>query len=321
MNLDYIEPVRLWLLLAVAAFALVYVALQRRRQQYAVRFTNIALLEAVAPKRPGWRRHATAAAFLLAFSALVVAFARPTHDEKVPRERATVVVAIDVSLSMQATDVEPSRLEAVKVAAKAFVDQLPPKINIGLVSFDANSRVDVSPTTDHSKIKRAIDLLEVNEGTAIGEAIFSALSAIAQQALADDSVTNEVPARIVLMSDGKTTQGRPNALGIDAARKAKVPVSTIAFGTDHGEIVVPQEPFPVPVPVDKGALQDIADETGGSFFAAATQSELEKVYANIGSSIGFDFEPREISSWFVGAALLALIATAAMSLAWFNRLP
>ena len=319
--MNYLEPLRLWLLLAVAAFAVVYVVLQRRRQAYAVRFTNIALLEAVAPKRPGWRRHATAAAFLVALSTLVIAFARPSHDEKVPRERATVVVAIDVSLSMQATDVEPSRLDAVKVAAKAFVDQLPPKINIGLVSFDAHSQIDVSPTTDHVKVKRAIDRLTVDEGTAIGEAIFNSLSAIAQQSLADDSTVDQVPARIVLMSDGKTTQGRPNALAIEAAQKAKVPVSTIAFGTDHGEIMVPQEPFPVPVPVDKGALQDIADQTGGSFFAAATASELEKVYANIGSSIGFDVEQREISSWFVGAALLALIATAAMSLAWFNRLP
>jgi Ca-activated chloride channel family protein len=309
------------LLLAVAACAVIYVVLQRRRQKYAVRFTNIALLEAVAPKRPGWRRHATAAAFLLALTTLVVAFARPTHDEKVPRERATVIVAIDVSLSMKATDVEPSRLEAVKVAAKAFVDQLPPKINIGLVSFAASSRVDVSPTTDHAKVKRAIDVLQLQEGTAIGEAIFSSLSAIAQQSAAEDSPTQQIPARVVLMSDGKTTQGRPNSLAVDAAKAAKVPVSTIAFGTDHGEIEVPQEPLPVPVPVDKQALQDIADQTGGSFFAAATASELQRVYADIGSSIGFDLEPREISSWFVGIALLALIATAAMSLAWFNRLP
>lgn len=319
--MSYLEPVRLWLLLAVVAFAVLYVVLQRRRRQYAIRFTNLTLLEAVAPRRPGWRRHATAAAFLVALTALVVAFARPTHDEKVPRERATVVVAIDVSLSMQATDVEPSRLDAVKTAAKAFVDQLPPTINIGLVSFAASSRVDVSPTTDRAKIKRAIDLLDLQEGTAIGEAIFSSLSAIAQQGVADDSAREQIPARIVLMSDGKTTQGRPNALAIDAARKAKVPVSTIAFGTDHGEIVVPQEPLPVPVPVDKAALQDIADQTGGSFFAAASAPELEKVYADIGSSIGFDLEPREISSWFVGIALLALITTAAMSLAWFNRLP
>lgn len=151
------EPVRLWLLVGVAALAVMYVVLQRRRRQYAVRFTNIALLEAVAPNRPGWRRHATAAAFLVAITALVVAFARPTHDEKVPRERATVVVAIDTSLSMKADDVSPSRIAAAKAAAKAFVDQLPPKINVGLVSFDGNARLDVSPTTDRAKVKRSID--------------------------------------------------------------------------------------------------------------------------------------------------------------------
>jgi Ca-activated chloride channel family protein len=321
VTFDYLAPARLWLLLGVVVFAVLYVVLQRRRGKYAVRFTNLALLEAVAPQRPGWRRHATAAAFLVALTALVVAFARPTHDEKVPRERATVIVAIDVSLSMEATDVDPSRLAAVKVAAAAFVDQLPSKINVGLVSFDANSRIDVTPTTDRTKVKRAIDRLQVDEGTAIGEAIFNSLTAIEQQALADDSTSEDVPARIVLMSDGKTTQGRANALAVVAAQQANVPVSTIAFGTDHGEIVVPQEPFPVPVPVDKEALQEIADQTGGSFFAAASEEELQQVYADIGSSIGFDLEPREISSWFVGVALLALITTAAMSLAWFNRLP
>jgi Ca-activated chloride channel family protein len=258
----------------------------------------------------------------VAIIALVVGFARPTHDEKVPRERATVIVAIDTSLSMIATDVSPSRIQAAKTAAKAFVDQLPAKINVGLVSFDANSRLDVSPTTDRTKLKRAIDLLQPNEGTAIGEAIFTALQAIQQQAVADDSAVNTtVPARIVLMSDGKTTVGRANELAVAAAQKAKVPVSTIAFGTDHGEITVPQEPFPVPVPVDKQSLQDIASQTGGSYFAAATASELQKVYANIGSSIGFDVQQAEITSWFVGAALLAMMATAGMSLAWFNRLP
>jgi Ca-activated chloride channel family protein len=319
--MNYLEPVRLWLLAGAGALAVAYVVLQRRRRQYAVRFTNIALLEAVAPKRPGWRRHATAAVFLVALTALVVAFARPTHDEKVPRERATVVVAIDTSLSMIATDVSPSRIEAVKTAAKAFVDQLPKKINVALVSFDGNARLDVSPTTDRAKVKTAVDRLQPREGTAIGEAIFTALDAIRQQAVADDSAVNTVPARIVLMSDGKTTVGRPNELAVAAAQKAKVPVSTIAFGTDHGEITVPQEPFPVPVPVDRSALRDIATATGGSFFSATSASELQKVYANIGSSIGFDVRQAEITSWFVGAALLALMATAGMSLAWFNRLP
>jgi Ca-activated chloride channel family protein len=321
VNLHYEDGGRLWLLLGVLALVALYVVLQQRKRAYAVRFTNIALLETVAPKRPGWRRHATAAAFLVALASLVVAFARPTHDEKVPRERATVIVAIDTSLSMEATDVAPTRLAAAQSAAKTFLDQLPKTINVGLVSFDGNTRIDVAPTTDRAAVKRAIDRLELHEGTAIGEALFTSLDAIKLVAVQDDSSTESVPARIVLMSDGKTTVGRENDQGVAAVKKADVQVSTIAFGTDHGEITVPQEPLPVPVPVDREALQAIADETGGSFFTATTESELQKVYANIGSSIGFDVEQREASTWFVGAALLALLATAAMSLAWFNRLP
>ncbi len=319
--MSYLEPSRLWLLVAVGALAVIYVVMQQRRKQYAVRFTNIALLEAVAPKRPGWRRHATAIAFLVAIAALVVAFAKPAHDEKIPRERATVVLAIDTSLSMKATDVAPTRIEAAKTAAKLFVDQLPPKINVGLVSFDAGAREDVPPTTDHDKVKRAIDRLSLHERTAIGDAIVTSLDAIKQQAALDDVGNDVIPARIVLMSDGKTTSGRPDEEGIAAAQEAKVPVSTIAFGTDAGEITVPQETAPIPVPVDRQALRVIADQTGGSFFTATTASELKKVYTDIGSSIGFDIEQREITQWFVAAALLAMLATAAMSLAWFNRLP
>jgi Ca-activated chloride channel family protein len=317
---SYADPIRLWFLLGVIALAAIYVVLQRRRQQYAVRFTNMALLDAVAPKRPGWRRHAAAAAFLFAIATLVLAFAKPTHDEKVPRERATVVVAIDTSLSMEADDVSPTRLDAVKSAATSFVNQLPPRINVGIVSFDGNARLEVSPTTDRNKAKTAISKLSLNEGTAIGEAIFTSLDAIKQTVTVDDS-GQKIPARIVLMSDGKTTVGRSNDDAVQAAQKAGVPVSTIAFGTDHGEITVPESPDPIPVPVDKAALQSIAEQTHGSFFTAATAKELQQVYTDIGSSIGFDLEPKEITTWFVGAALIALMATAAMSLAWFSRLP
>jgi Ca-activated chloride channel family protein len=318
--MSYGEPIRLWFLLGVLALAAVYVLLQRRRQQYAVRFTNMALLDAVAPKRPGWRRHAAALAFLIAIGTLVVAFAKPTHDEKVPRERATVILAIDTSLSMEADDIRPSRIEAVKSAATSFVNQLPAKINLGVVSFDGNARLVVAPTTDRSKAKKAIGNLDLNEGTAIGEAIFTSIDAIKQTVTVDDS-GQKIPARIVLMSDGKTTVGRSNDDATEAATKARIPVSTIAFGTDHGQITVPESPDPIPVPVDKEALQTIAQQTDGSFFTAASAKELQQVYTDIGSSIGFDLEPREITSWFVGAALLALLATAVMSLAWFNRLP
>ncbi len=318
--MSYDEPIRLWFLLGVVALAAIYVVLQWRRQQYAVRFTNMALLDAVAPKRPGWRRHAAAFAFLLAIGTLVIAFAKPTHDEKIPRERATVIVAIDTSLSMQADDITPTRIQAVKTAATSFVNQLPPKINLGVVAFDGDARLLVAPTTDRSKARTAINGLQLNEGTAIGEAVFTSLDAIKQTVTVDDS-GQKIPARIVLMSDGKTTVGRSNDAATAAAKKAGVPISTIAFGTDHGEITVPESPDPIPVPVDKQALQDIAQQTDGTFFTAASASQLQKVYSDIGSSIGFDVEQREITSWFVGAALVFLLGTAAMSLAWFSRLP
>ena len=320
--MDYLEPSRLWFLLGVVGLAAVYVAVQRSRTQYAVRFTNIALLDAVAPKRPGWRRHVTAIAFIAAIACTVVAFARPTHDEKVPREKATVVLAIDTSLSMEATDVEPSRIEAAKSAAVQFLDSVPPTINIGLVSFDGAARVAVEPTTDRNKVRKAIQRLELHQGTAIGEAIFASLDAIGSLKTQTDGVDDNVPARIVLMSDGETTVGRPNDDAVQEAVQEDVPVNTIAFGTDEGEIVIPgPDGGPVSVPVNKTALRDIADTTGGSFFAAASEAQLAKVYEDIGSSIGFTLEPKEITMWFVGLALVAMTVTAALSLAWTNRLP
>ncbi len=318
--MTFLDGARLWLLLLVVGLAVAYVVVQRRRRTYAVRFTNLDLLDQVAPKKPGWRRHAAALGLLLALSTMVLAFARPTHKTQVPRERATVILALDVSLSMKATDVSPTRLDALKQAATTFVDQLPPKINLGVVSFSGRASLAVPPTTDRDQAKKAIQNLELGEGTAIGDAILASLDAI-KQVGSDTSSTDPIPARIVLMSDGKTTVGHPDADGVDAAKQADVPVSTIAFGTDHGSITVPDVAEPVPVPVDSEALQAIADGTGGTFFEATTEGELAQVYQDIGSSIGFDTKHTDISEWFVGAALLALLATAAMSLTWFSRLP
>jgi Ca-activated chloride channel family protein len=316
---SFLEPLRLWLLVGVAALAVAYGLLQLRRRTWALRFTNVDLLRSVAPRRPGWRRHVPAAVYLLALAALVVGFARPTRDERVPRERATVVMAIDVSLSMEATDVPPSRLEAAQAAAKRFLDLVPPKINVGLVTFNGVASVRVPPTTDREAVRRVIDTLELGERTAIGEAIFASLDAIA--AVPPDEEGTPPPARVVLMSDGTTTDGRPNEEGVAAAREAGVPVSTIAFGTDYGTIRVPEEPTPIPVPVDRPALQAIAEGTGGEFYAAATEGELTRVYEDIGSSVGYVTEEREIGTWFIGIALVLLLAGGGLSLVWFSRLP
>jgi Ca-activated chloride channel family protein len=309
----------LWLLLGVAALAVAYVLLQRRRKTYAVRFTNLDLLDVVAPQRPGWRRHLPAAALLLGMVALVGAMARPARDERIPKEQATIIVAMDTSLSMMADDVTPSRIEAAKTAAESFVDLLPPKLNVGLVAFSGVVEVKVPPGQDHDAVKAAIGQLQLGEGTAIGDAIIASVSAV-QASAAKLPDGQQVPARIVLMSDGQTTVGRPDSAGVKAAEDAGIPVSTIAFGTDQGEVQIGDR-APIPVPVDRAALKDIADETHGSFFQAATESELKKVYADIGSAVGYTTEEREIAQWFIGAGLLALLAAAGMSLVWFGRLP
>ena len=319
LALEFSEPVRLWLLVAVAALLAAYVALQFTRRTYAVRFTNLDLLDKVAPKGPGLRRHVVAAAFIVCVGLQVLAFAGPQRVERVPRERATVMLAIDTSLSMQATDVEPSRIEGAKEAAKAFLADLPAKFNVGLVSFSRTAVVKVAPTKDHQQVLTAIDTLELGEGTAIGDAIMASLEAI-KTVPADDEGTPP-PAVIIVMSDGKTTFGTPDSIAADKANEAGVPVSTIAFGTPEGTIMLPSERAPVAVPADREALAQIAAEANGTAYDAESTAELKEVYKGIGSSVGFVEEQRSVVGWFVGLALLAALLTAIGSLAWFQRLP
>jgi Ca-activated chloride channel family protein len=318
-GITFLSPLRLWLLLGVVALGIVYLVLQMRRRAYAVRFTNIDLLDSVAPKRPGWRRHVTALAFLAALSSLVVGFAQPTHQTKVPRERATIIMAIDTSLSMEASDVSPSRFEAAKIAAKQFVDEIPTSLNLGLVSFDASAVVQVPPGKDnHAEVKAAIDRLQLHEGTAIGEAIVASLRAI--ETVPPDAKGTRPPARVVLMSDGATTVGIPNNEASQQAATAHVPVSTIAYGTPDATIVAP-DGTEIPVPVDEAALKQIAQTTKGTAFTAASSSQLKKVYNDIGHSVGYVTTHKEITAWFAGVALAVFLLTAALSLAWFARLP
>ena len=317
--MTYLHADRLWLLAAVAVLVALYVVLQlRRKSTYAVRFTNLALLDVVAPKRPGWRRHVTAAAFAVGAVILVLAFAEPARDVEVPVERATVMLAIDVSLSMDATDILPSRLDAAKDAADQFLDTVPDTINVGLVEFAGGASVIVPPTLDHDEVARAIDALELAEGTAIGEAIFAGLDALDSLPEADDP-DEAVPATIIVLSDGETTVGRPNAQAVEVAIENDVSVSTIAFGTEDGIIFI--EGQAVPVPPDLDAMEAIAEETGGIFFEAESEGELAAAYEDLGSSIGFETEQRPITEWFIGAALVALLLSAALSLIWFSRLP
>ncbi len=323
--MNFLSPERLWLLVVVLLLVAGYIVLQSRRRTYAARLASADLLDSVIPRRPGWRRHVTAAVFLVSLTTLTAGFARPTREVEVPRERATVIVAIDVSLSMEAADVDPNRLEAAQIAANRFIDELPPTLNVGIVGFAGTASVLVPPTTDRVLAHRAIDNLTLAESTAIGEAIFTSLDALRNAP--PDETGEPPPARIVLLSDGETTLGRSDESAAAAAVEAGIPVSTIAFGTANGTIVyddpttqfVEQDVIPVPVCDDN--LKDIAEATNGAFFSASSLDELDAVYADIGSAIGFETIDREITDWFVGAGLLVLLLSSGLSLLWFQRLP
>ena len=313
------SPIWLLALLAVVALIGLYVLLQLRRKAYAARFTNVALLGTLVPKRPGWRRHLAFGVVVLGMAALIVSLAVPSTNVRVPRERATVMMAMDVSLSMKATDIQPTRFQAMQSAAKKFVDVLPARINLGLVSFAGTANTLVAPTTSRPPVRVAIDHLQLAESTAIGEAVFTSLSAIDSfQATLQGAGEKAPPARIVLLSDGYNTVGRDDTQAIAAANAAHVPVSTIAFGTDYGTLDLDGQT--VPVPVDRTTLKKIADQTGGSYHEAASAKELQQVYKDLGSQIGYTTQPKDISSWFVRVGVLLALLGATMSLVWTNRL-
>lgn len=310
-------PVWLWLLPIAVLLAVAYLIAQRRRSRYAVRFATLPMLEKVAPKRPGWRRHVPAAAFLAALIVLTIAIARPVTDVRVPRERATVVVAMDTSISMRATDVAPSRADVARRAAIQFIESLPEQFNVGVVAFSGTTSVEARPTTDHEAAIQAVRGLTLDQSTAIGEAVFTGLDAIT--GLDARATEDPPPARMVLLSDGANTAGRSTQAAAEAATEANVPVSTIAYGTEDGSIRIGADE--VPVPVDADALQSLAEDSGGTFYTAANDAELRTVYSDLESSIGWRWEEREITTLLAGFALGAAVLAGLTSLLWFARLP
>jgi Ca-activated chloride channel family protein len=313
----FLAPVRLWLLLGVLALAVAYVLVQRRRPAHALRFSELDLLASVLPRRAAWKRHVPAGLLLLSLTALTTAFARPTGTVQVPRERATVIVALDVSLSMLADDVDPDRITAAKAAAASFVEGLPERFDVGLVAFSGRAGVVVSPTQDHAAVSAAVQSLQLDESTAIGEAVFASLAAA--RSVAIEPGQEPPPARIVLLSDGTNTAGRSLGQAAQAARAAGVPVSTIAYGTSEGTVSVNGEL--IPVPVDAAALDQLAAATGGSSFSASSGEQLSAVYDDIRGQVGTRSETREMTSRVAGVALTLAFAAAVTSLAWGARLP
>jgi Ca-activated chloride channel homolog len=308
----FAAPARLGLLVVVAGLAFAYLVAHRRRPRYALRFTNLDLLDVVAPDRPGVRRHLPAIVLLGSASAMVLALAHPVRPVLVSRATGAVMVAVDVSPSMMATDVEPSRLSAAREAVSRFADLLPEQIHLGLVSFAGTAVVAVAPTTDHELVRRALEQLQFRSETALGEAIHASLDALGTDREAEHS-------GVVVLSDGASTTGRPDDAAARRARSVGVPVSTIAFGTPSGTVILGGETLPVPP--DGPALRAIAEATGGRYFEAASAAELADVYRTIGRSVTTTEERRDLTAWFVGAAFMALLVASALALAWFARVP
>ncbi|MEV6904939.1 VWA domain-containing protein [Amycolatopsis sp. NPDC051372] len=313
------------LLILVAAVAVAYVLAQRARRKRVMRFANLELLDKVAPKTQGWIRHLPAVLIVLSLLVLTVALAGPTAEQKVPRNRATVVLVIDVSLSMEATDVAPNRLKAAQDAAKQFAENMTPGVNLGLISFAGTATVLVNPTTDRAGVVKAIDNLKLAQSTATGEGIFAAMQSIESFSAVVGGADGPPPARIVLMSDGKQTvpedlyAPRGAYTAAQAAKQAQMPISSISFGTTHGSVDI--EGKPQDVRVDDDSLKEIARLSGGDFYKAASADELKKVYADLGEQIGYELKNADASKPWVVIGTLVLMIGAAAALLIGQRLP
>ncbi len=313
------SPQALLALLVVPAALVFLLAVSRRPSRNPVLYTNLAVLEGLAAARPRrWRRLIPLALFLLALATAAGALARPRADLPVRVDRTTVVLLVDVSGSMSARDVEPTRLDAAVAALRGFVDGLPKRFQIGLVQFSDSSQVLTPPTSDHELVHQTLGLLAPDSGTAIGTGLVAAVRLIRSSLAADGVVRRageSLPAAIVLLSDGKQNQGAIAPLAAaERARAAGIPVDTVALGTPHG--VLGYGPFAKRVAPDPPLMRAIARATGGTTATASDPRQLSTFYDGLRDSIGWGTESRGIASWFAAAAAVLLLAAVGVARAW-----
>ncbi len=322
--MSFAAPLYLLALVALPALVLAYLLLDRRRALAQSRFASPALFPGLVSRSPGLRRHLPPCLFLAALAVLLVGLARPKALLSAPREQATIILAIDTSRSMAARDVKPSRLEAARRAALAFLERAPEKYRVGVVAFATDARVVAPPTRDRQLVAQALAELRPGEGTALGDAVAKAVE-ITQDGGGDASGGPPSPATVLLLSDGVQEGGRvrPEAAARLAAQRG-VRVSTVSLGTPEGVVEVPLAGGfrqRVHVPPDPATLRMIAARTKGTFFPAPTARRLEAVYRDLASRLGSERRWREVTVAFAAGGIVLLLAGGALSLAWFRRVP
>ncbi len=315
---EFLAAGRLWALIAIPLLILLYLWALRSRRNRGIRYTNTGVLGAVLPAQRQWRRHVAVAMALSSLALITGAWARPVAQVNVPRERATVIVVLDTSQSMAATDVAPNRLDAAREAAKKFVATLPAKYNVAIVSLSGNPAVLAPPTTDRGLVNRAIDVMRLEDGTAIGGAINAGLAAL-KQAPASTDGDEPAPGLMVLLSDGTNNAGQDPVAAARTALAANVPVYTIAYGTENGYVDI--DGRRENVAPDRATLSDIATITNARALDAVNADELENVYKRVGSEMGTEMVLKEVTADWVMYALACAVVAALGAVSMAARWP
>jgi Ca-activated chloride channel family protein len=315
--MSFQSPLLLLALIALPLLAALYLLNQRRRRAYAVRFTNLALLGQVMGKGPGFRRHLPALLFGLGTAGLLLAMARPTAAISVPRERSSVMLAVDVSGSMAASDVQPSRIQAARQAGKTLIDRLPGQAQVGLVSFNGQANLVNPLTRDHQAVESSLEALRPGGGTAIGDGLQLAVQEL-KQSWAADGGAKHPPTMIVLLTDGSSNTGIAPADAAAQATAAGIPVETVGIGVRGQTTFLGGRMIDG---VDEQTLQSIADATGGHYFYAAEANVLHDIYSTLGSTFGWRIEQVDLTIPVLAAGTLILLGGGLLSLRWFRLLP
>jgi Ca-activated chloride channel family protein len=336
--MSFIWPTMLWFLLALPVFIFLYMALQRRRRRLIEHSGNLGLVQSGGSRGAGFRRHVPSLIFLIGLAILIVSLARPQAVVSLPRIQGTVILVFDVSGSMAATDIQPSRIEAAKTAAQDFVNSQPDTVLVGVVAFSDNGLSVQVPTDEKTSALAAITRLSPSRGTSLANGIFAALTTLATAGKSPDThyysnATSEptptptpvpqgkfAPAIIVLITDGENTQAPDPMLAAQAAADRGVRIFTVGIGSPQGADL-DIDGFTVHTQLNEAILQQISQATGGAYYNAQSQQDLNKIYDSIHPELVVKPQKMEVTSLFAGASMMVLLAGGFFSLLWFSRLP